>query len=312
MSAESYYNILGVSETATQDEIKKAYRKKAVEHHPDKGGDEQLFKKISEAYDTVGDENKRRQYDAQKNNPFGGMGGGGFNPFEDFFSQFGGGRQQQRPQAPEKVVNLDVTVFESYLGVDKTVTYGRKHACNTCDGSGGDRATCSKCKGQGFVTVRMGNGMFIQMMQQMCDLCGGQGSTLTRRCGSCNGQGTRSEMESVTFKLPHGSDNGQFYRMDSLGDYYNGIYGNLIIKVNLVNNDNFEKANNDLIYNAYLNLDDLTKNSVAVPHPDGELRVNFPLEFDSSKPLRVKSKGFKNGGQGDLYVKLFVKFKRVI
>ena len=92
MSAENYYNILGVSETATQDEIKKAYRKNAVEHHPDKGGDEQVFKKISEAYDTVGDENKRRQYDAQKNNPF----GGGFNPFEDFFSQFGGRQQRQQ------------------------------------------------------------------------------------------------------------------------------------------------------------------------------------------------------------------------
>lgn len=308
MSAESYYEILGVSETASQDEIKKAYRKKAVEHHPDKGGDEQVFKKISEAYDTIGDENKRRQYDAQKNNPFGGM-GGGFNPFEDFFSQFGGGRQQ-RQQVPDKVVNLDVTVLESYLGVEKTVNYTRKHACNTCSGSGGDRTTCSKCGGQGFITVRMGNGMFIQMIQQPCDSCGGQGSMLTRRCVTCNGLGTRNEMESVSFKIPHGTDNGQFYRMNEYGDFFNGMYGNLIIKINLISFNNFEKVNNDLVYNAYLNLDDLKKNSVGVPHPDGELRVNFPLEFDSSKPLRVKSKGFKNNGQGDLYVKLFVKFKR--
>jgi molecular chaperone DnaJ len=310
MSTESYYDILGVSETATQDEIKKAYRKKAVEHHPDKGGDERVFKKISEAYDTIGDEGKRRQYDTQKNNPFGG--GGGFNPFEDFFSQFGGRqqRQQQRPQAPDKVINIDVTVLESYLGVDKTINYSRKHGCGICNGSGGDRITCSKCQGQGFITVRMGNGMFIQMIQQPCDSCGGQGSIITNRCGSCNGQGTKSEIESVTFKLPHGSDNGQFYRMNELGDFYNGVYGNLIIKVNLVNSNNFEKVGNDLIYNAYLNLDDLNKNSVGVPHPDGEMRVNFPIEFDSSKPLRVKSKGFKNGGQGDLYVKLFVKFKR--
>ena len=309
MSTESYYDILGVSDAATQDEIKKAYRKKAVEHHPDKGGDEQLFKKISEAYDTIGDEGKRRQYDAQKNNPFGG--GGGFNPFEDFFSQFGGRQQrQQRPQAPDKVINMDVTVIESYLGVEKTINYSRKHACNTCNGSGGDRATCSRCQGQGFITVRMGNGMFIQMVQQACDVCHGQGSMLTRRCGSCNGQGTRSEMESVSFKLPYGTDNGQFYRMNDLGDYHNGVYGNLVIKVNLMNTDNFEKMGNDLVYNSFLNLEDLKKNSVGVPHPDGEIRVNFPLEFDSSKPLRVKSKGFKNGGQGDLYVKLFVKFKR--
>lgn len=308
MSTESYYDILGVSDTATQDEIKKAYRKKAVEHHPDKGGDEQVFKKISEAYDTIGDEGKRRQYDSQKNNPFGG---GGFNPFEDFFSQFGGRQQrQQRPQAPDKIINMDVTVIESYLGVEKTINYSRKHACNTCNGSGGDRATCSRCQGQGFITVRMGNGMFIQMVQQACDVCHGQGSMLTRRCGSCSGQGTRSEMESVSFKLPHGTDNGQFYRMNDLGDYHNGVYGNLVIKVNLMNTDNFEKMGNDLVYNSFLNLEDLKKNSVGVPHPDGEIRVNFPLEFDSSKPLRVKSKGFKNGGQGDLYVKLYVKFKR--
>jgi molecular chaperone DnaJ len=307
MSAESYYDILGVSDTATQDEIKKAYRKKAVEHHPDKGGDEQLFKKISEAYDTVGDENKRRQYDAQKNNPF----GGGFNPFEDFFSQFGGGRQQI-PQVPDKVVNVDITVLESYLGGDKTINYSRKHGCGTCNGTGGERVTCSKCGGQGFITVRMGNGMFIQMMQQQCDSCYGQGSTLTKRCVSCGGQGTTSSMESVTFNLPHGADNGQFYKMNQLGDYQNGMYGNLLIKVNLKNENNFEKSGNDLIYSAYLNLDDLNKNSVAVPHPDGELRVNFPLEFDSSKPLRVKSKGFRIAGQGDLYVKLYVKFKREI
>ena len=119
-------------------------------------------------------------------------------------------------------------------------------------------------------------------------------------------------METMSFKLPHGSDDGQFYRFDKMGDYHKGFYGNLIVRIRMNNINNFEKVNNDLIYNAYLNLDDLKKNSVSVPHPDGELRVNFPLEFDSSKPLRVKSKGFKNNGNGDLYVKLFVKFKREI
>jgi molecular chaperone DnaJ len=309
MSAESYYDILGVSETATQDEIKKAYRKKAVEHHPDKGGDEQVFKKISEAYDTIGDESKRRQYDAQKNNPFGGM-GGGFNPFEDFFSQFN--QRPNRNNVPERVVELEVTVLESYLGVEKTVVYDRKMSCGICNGSGGDRVTCGKCRGQGFTTTRVGNGMFIQMMQQPCNVCQAKGYTLTNKCTSCNGFGHNTTKESMSFVLPHGSDDGQQYRFDKMGDFSNGAYGNLIVKIKLLNKDNFEKSGKDLVYSAFLGLDDLKKNSISVPHPDGELRVNYPLDFDTSKPLRVKSKGFKTGVNGDLYVRLFVKFKREI
>lgn len=310
MSTESYYDILGVSESATQDEIKKAYRKKAVEHHPDKGGDEQVFKKISEAYDTIGDESKRRQYDAQKNNPFGDMGGGGFNPFEDFFSQFGGRRR--RNNVPEKVINVDITIFDSYLGSEKTINYNRNHNCEICNGSGGDRIPCKKCNGQGFITVRMGNGMFIQMVQQNCDVCNGQGSTLKNRCGGCSGAGTIPKMETMTFMIPHGSETGQMLRVDKMGDSFNGTYGNLILKINLLPDSSFEKSGNDLIYNAFLNLDDLKKNSISIPHPDGELRVNYPIDFDTSKPLRVKSKGFKVGNRGDLYVRLYVKFKREI
>jgi len=312
MSTESYYDILGVSETATQDEIKKAYRKKAIEHHPDKGGDEQVFKKISEAYDTVGDESKRRQYDAQKNNPFGGMGGmgGGFNPFEDFFSQFG--QRPRKNSVPDRVVELVVSVLESYIGGEKTVNYDRKMSCGVCSGTGGDKKTCNKCKGQGFITIRMGNGMFIQMVQQVCDVCQGKGSTIINKCNTCNGFGTNSSKESMSFILPHGTDDGQQYIFEKMGDSHNGSYGNLIVKVKVVNQDNFEKSGNDLIYSAYLGLNDLKMNSISIPHPDGELRVNFPLEFDTSKPLRVKSKGFKTGNKGDLYVRLFVKFKREI
>ena len=111
---ENYYEILGVNETATQEEIKKAYRKKAVEHHPDKGGDEAIFKKVSEAYDTLGDENKRAQYDNQRNNPFGNFAGG--DPFDDFSSFFGNMNNQQRQRrAPDKIINVSVGVVDSYI-----------------------------------------------------------------------------------------------------------------------------------------------------------------------------------------------------
>jgi DnaJ-class molecular chaperone len=112
--------------------------------------------------------------------------------------------------------------------------------------------------------------------------------------------------------IRHGSESGQMLRVDRMGDSFNGVYGNLILKINLINDISFEKSGNDLIYNSFLSLEDLSKNSISVPHPDGELRVNFPIDFDTSKPLRVKSKGFKVGNRGDLYVRLYVKFKRAI
>ena len=117
----------------------------ALEHHPDKGGNEETFKKISVAYDTLGDEQKRRDYDNQKNNPFANMGGGGFNPFEDFF----GGNpffQQRKRSTPDKVININVGVVESYLSSDKTITYSRNVECSTCNGAGGTKKTCDTCK----------------------------------------------------------------------------------------------------------------------------------------------------------------------
>ena len=304
MATENFYEILGVKENSTQDEIKKAYRKLAVEHHPDKGGDEEKFKTISQAYDVLGDETKRQQYDAQKNNPF----GGGSNPFEDLFgNQF---YQQRRRTVPDKIIELSITVLESYNSVEKTITYSRKHECGTCQGKGGDRQTCGRCNGEGYITVRMGTGMFVQIFKQACDVCRGAGFQYKSKCVSCNGETTISKMESISVKLPHGVDEGQFFKMQAKGDYHQGVYGNLVIKIKVVPEGNFEKIGDDLIYNYYFNLDDLKKDTIQIPHPSGVISVKLPNEFDSSKPLRVKQKGFKSTGTGDLYVKIFVKFKR--
>ena len=135
MNPENYYDILGVTEDATQDDIKKAYRKLAKENHPDKGGDEELFKKISVAYDTIGDENKRVQYDTQRKNPFANMGGGHDPSFADLFNMAFGQRRQQRNHTTN--INLEVTPVESYLGLNKEITYQRKGICEPCNGSGG-------------------------------------------------------------------------------------------------------------------------------------------------------------------------------
>ena len=305
MSTENFYQVLGVDEKATQDEIKKVYKELSKIHHPDKGGSEENFKKISEAYNTLGDENKRRQYDNQKSNPFGGFGGG--NPFEDFFNS---GYQPRRRTSPDSVIDITIGTLESFNGSDKTITYSRKHGCTTCNGTGGDKKTCVKCNGGGYTTVTVGTGLFTQVFRQPCNDCRGEGQVFKTRCGVCNGSATMPDIEIIKIKLPHGVDDGQFFKMQGKGDYNNGVYGNLVIRVKMAPESNFEKSENDLVYNAFLTLEDLTKDNLEIPHPSGNISIKIPEDFDTSKPLRVKSKGFKSNGVGDLFVKLFVKFKR--
>lgn len=299
---ENYYQILGVDENATQEDIKKTYRKLAMEHHPDKGGDEEKFKKISEAYDILGDENKKTQYDNQRKNPFRGN-----SMFEDFF---GGFHTQRKTAAPEKVVDVYIGALESYKSVDKTIKYDRKHKCNTCDGQGGERQTCNTCKGSGVNIITMGTGLFTQVFQQPCGTCKGQGSTFKTVCGKCNGNGTTLEKETLNIKIPHGIGDGQFLRAQQMGDYYNGVYGNLLLRFFIETENNFEKRENDLIYNCTLNLEEIQKEKIDIPHPAGLLTITLPNEVDTAKPLRVKSKGYKTNGNGDLIIYLNLKFTR--
>ena len=300
---ENYYDILGVTESATTDEIKKTYRKLAMEHHPDKGGNEEKFKKISEAYDTLGDENKRTQYDNHRKNPFGNM-NGGFNPFEEFFEQ------QRRNSVAEKIIDLEVGSLESFHGKEKTINYKRFSKCNPCDGKGGDKTQCNKCNGTGAITSRIGLGFFQQIVRQPCSDCNGQGFKFTKRCNVCTGNGSVPTNESFKIKLPEGIGDGQFFRIKDRGDFHNGIYGNLVVRVKIVTENNFDKNENDLIYNCFLTKEDLNSDTFEVPHPNGKLMVNFPNEFDTSKPLRVKNKGYKVNGTGDLIINLNVRFKR--
>jgi molecular chaperone DnaJ len=302
---EDFYQILGVNENASQDEIKKAYRKLAVEHHPDKGGDENKFKKISEAYDTIGDENKRSQYDNQKRNPFANMGGGGFNPFEDMFNHM---HTQRKRAVPDKVIEVIIGALESYNGSDKTINYVRESKCGGCNGNGGERINCSNCNGEGFILQRIGTGLFVQVMRQTCGSCGGNGFTYKTTCGTCHGKTTIKTNETVSVKLPHGVDDGQFLRLQDKGDYKDGMYGNLVLRIKVREENNFDKSGDDLIYSAYFNLNELSKDTLDILHPQGNLSIKLPKTFDTSKPLRVKSKGYHN--RGDLFIKLFVKFDR--
>jgi molecular chaperone DnaJ len=307
MNVEDYYQTLGVSENASNDDIKKAYRELAKENHPDRGGDEEKFKKISEAYETLGDDQKRKNYDMSKNNPFGNM-GGQFDGFQDMFNNFFNQKKTYRPHTSNLTVNIGA--IESYLAKPKTINYRRKKKCDTCNGNGGDRSVCKNCQGHGVVVRQMGSGMFIQMVQMTCEVCSGQGQTIVNPCFVCHGQGNLDEIKTLDVNLPHAVDDGQFYRLNGMGDFKNGIYGDLMLRIIVETENNFEKFENNLIYNAYLTIDQFTDGNFDVPHPDGVLSVKLPKKVDTSKPLRVKSKGYKTNSVGDLIIHQYLKYDR--
>ncbi len=307
---EDYYSVLGVDEKATQDEIKKKYRKLVKENHPDKGGDEEKFKKISTAYDTIGDENKRKQYDQQKNNPFANMGGFGGGSMEDMLNNMFGGNRRQQNRVHDTVIDVSVGVLESYRESKKTITYNRKDKCNPCNGTGGEKKVCHTCGGQGFTVKQMGSGMFVQIIQVACGTCNGVGKITTAACYACGGQGVKNEIKTIDIQLPHGIDDGQFLRLQGLGDYRNGGYGNLVIRIRTIGEGNFEKSGPNLIYNAFLNIEDFQKGNFEVPHPEGSMSVKFPKNIDTSTPLRVKGKGFKYQQQGDLLINQYLRYNR--
>jgi molecular chaperone DnaJ len=307
---EDFYGVLGVKENATQEEIKKVYRKLVKENHPDKGGDEEKFKKISTAYDVLGDENKRKQYDQQKNNPFGNMNGFGGQTMEDMLNNMFGNNRRQQTRVHDTVIDVHIGVLESYRGGKKTITYNRKGKCDPCNGTGGEKKICTTCNGQGFTIKQMGSGMFIQVIQVACGTCNGVGKITTAACYACGGQGSKNELKNIDIQLPHGIDDGQFLRLQGLGDYRDNGYGNLVIRVRAISENNFEKMGPNLIYNAFLNINDFEKGSFDVPHPDGVLNIKFPNNVDTSTPLRVRGKGFRSQQQGDLLINQYLKYNR--
>lgn len=318
---KNYYNILGVSKDATPDDIKKAYRKLSKQYHPDvnpNGGDK--FKEIAEAYDVLSDPQKRQMVnmgqDPNSRNPFGGGGnvdieeflrnmGFGGNPFNG-----GGPGFKRKPSAPDKIISVEITPLESYMSPNKDVTYKREVACGSCSGSGGEKQTCGTCNGGGFITQRIGNGFFQQVVQSECPGCKGKGFFITKACFDCNATGTKSEIKTINIRINHGIDDGEFYRLENAGDFHNGNYGNLLIKIQMKRDPLWEKLGDDLIYNNIVDYKSLSDSNFEIPHPDGKLSIKYPEIFDSATPLRLKGKGYKRERVGDLYVKNIVRFNR--
>lgn len=297
---KDYYKILEIEENATEDDIKKSYRVLSKKYHPDVNPDGgEKFKEIVEAYETLINDSKRREYDYHRKNPF-------QRSNEDIFANFFSNRRR-RENSSFKTIKLNITPIESYNGDEKVISYIKNKMCETCNGQGGEKQTCKSCGGQGYQIKTFGNGFMIQQVTTECGSCGGKGYTLLHKCKTCDGMGHQSSNNTIKIKLPHGIDSGQFIRVQNEGDFKNGSYGDLIIQIEVHNSDGFEKMGDDLIYHLFLNYGELLNDKFTIPHPSGDITIASPNTIDTSRPLRVKGKGYRGG---ELYVRLNVRFNR--
>jgi molecular chaperone DnaJ len=301
---KDYYQILGVNENSSKDEIKSAYRQLSKKFHPDVNPDgEDKFKEIAEAYDTLSDDNKKSNYDSQRKNPFGGglndlynMFNGGFNPFN----------QPRKQRAPDKILNINTTPIESFLGSKKSINYQRKEECSICRGTGGDRSNCSTCHGHGVIQQRFGMGGQTFIQNTTCPSCSGKGSEIINPCFNCNSNGFKINLNSIDIEIPKSVDNGDFLRVSNSGDYQYGLgYGDLVIQVRMINDGEFQKNGINLHTSVKLSPEDFfRKNDIQIEHPEGPIKIKFPQNLDTSKPIRIKTKGYvTHEGKGDMIIK---------
>ncbi len=307
---KNYYDILGVTENATQDEIKKSYRKLSKQYHPDVNpeGDEK-FKEVAEAYENIGDEKKRQEYDVKRKNPFGDM-SGGFDIHSMFEQMMNMGGQTKPKKGPDKVITIDLTVLDSFFGSKKDIILSTNKKCEPCNGEGGEKRVCDYCKGQGVVIQVFGTGLFRQQVRTNCPNCNGNGSQIVKKCSTCFGHAIIKTDEKIQVSIPNNVDNGDFLRLANKGDFNPTAkaYGDLILKVNLLSDDKFQKMGIDLIYTKTINpLDLVIEKNMEVEHPEGNLSIKIPDKVNTDKPLRILNKGFKtNNGIGNFYIKIVV------
>ena len=312
---KDYYKTLNINRNSSQDEIKKAFRTLSKQHHPDKGGDENVFKGLSEAYDTLSDENKRREYDVRGQNPFGGHQGGhnqrGPN-MDDIFNQFfnnGSGRQQQQQRRQGRTLNipLRVTLDEIFSSVVKKLKYNKNINCGVCKGAKGSTQRCPTCNGAGFVQVAMGNAFFRQIQKQQCTTCMGAGNLIVTPCNSCVGRGNEVVESTVDFKIPPDLMTGQLYTFKGLGDeIMGGISGDLTIEVVIERHKYFKVRDRDLVYEPYVPLlDMLLGGEIKVPYFNTELSAKIPELSKPTASFTLRGKGLKSkhsNGEGNLVI----------
>lgn len=322
MSKRDYYEVLGVAKGASADEIKKAFRKAAVKHHPDKeGGDESKFKEINEAYEVLKDQQKRQRYDQFGHAGVGGGGGGqpGGNPFEgfgggqsahfdfgdgglgDIFGQFfggGGGQQRRGPQRGRDVeTNLTLSFEQAVFGVEEKLELDMDDECSHCKGTtvepGHSMKTCPTCKGAGQQT-RILNTMFGQMQQAVtCETCHGRGQVPEVVCTVCKGKGTERRRQTVNLKVPAGIDDGSTIRLKERGEAIGGgERGDLYVHIRVKAHKHFTREGDIILSEEHISMIDAALGTeIDVETVDGNVRMKVPAGTQSGTDFKLSGHG---------------------
>jgi molecular chaperone DnaJ len=339
MAKEDYYQLLGVERNVSPEDLKKAYRKKAVQHHPDKNQGnkeaEEMFKKVSEAYEVLQDPDKRAAYDRYGHAAFegagarGAAGAGGFHDpfdiFRDVFNQGGGGggifvemfgggargRDSGRDGADLRY-DLEITLEEAARGVEKEISFRKLMACERCHATGAEpgskRVTCPTCRGSG--QIRRNGGIIV--FAQTCPTCGGTGTKLEKPCTACHGEGRVPKTTKVTVRIPAGVDTGSRLRSSGNGESgaAGGSAGDLYIVLTIKEHELFERRGDDLFCEVPIKFTLATLGgSVEVPTLSGKAALKIPASTQSGTTFRLRSKGMphlRGGSHGDQLVRVHV------
>ncbi|MGI6662305.1 MAG: molecular chaperone DnaJ [Bacillota bacterium] len=341
-----YYEVLGVSKDATQDEIKRAFRQLAKKHHPDANpGDkdaEARFKEINEAYEVLSDPTKRSNYDAYGNpdGPFAGASGGasgghGGDPFGRVFGDFGGfpfgdlfggfeellGGRRQADTGPRRgddlELEIDITLEEAFTGVERDIRIPRTERCTRCQGTGAepgsDIKTCPTCRGTGQVRTTRSTMLGSFVTVTTCTRCGGSGRVIEKPCKECAGRGNVSRTRTVTVKVPPGADSGLRLRLQGQGNagLRGGPQGDLYVVVFVRQHERFQRQGDDLILDQVVSFPlAAIGGTVVVKGIDGELEMDVPAGTQPGAVLRLRGKGMprlRSKGRGDMLVRISVR-----
>lgn len=328
VSKRDYYDVLGVSKTASKDEIKKAYRKLSKKYHPDinkEVGADEKFKEISEAYEVLSDESKRAQYDqfGHAGPQQGGFGGGGFSGFgggfDDIFSTFfggGGGGRRRDPNAPRQGDDLQYTMAlsfeEAVFGVEKDITIPKEEECGTCHGNGAKPGTspetCSYCGGAGQVNVEQNTPFGRVATRRTCHQCSGTGKVIKEKCSTCGGDGRVTKNKTINVKVPAGIDEGQQIRLSGQGEagVNGGPPGDLYVVFRVRDHELFERDGDDIYCEMPITFVQATLgDEIEVPTVHGKVKLKIPAGTQSGTRFRLRGKGVANVrgfGTGDQHV----------
>ncbi|WP_034429572.1 molecular chaperone DnaJ [Caldisalinibacter kiritimatiensis] len=336
MSKRDYYEVLGVDRNASEQEIKRAYRKLAKKYHPDMNPDdkeaEKKFKEINEAYEVLSDPQKKARYDQFGHQGVNGQGFGGFGQgaggfggfddiFDDIFDMFGGGFSKgRRKSGPRKGADLkyrvNIKFEEAAFGTEKEIKINRTENCSVCNGTGAkpgtNKTTCPKCNGTGEVRYAQNTpfGQFVNV--RTCDNCNGTGEIIEEPCSKCGGTGKERKERKINIKIPAGVDTGSVIPLRGEGEpgERGGPRGDLYIYINVQPHEIFEREGDDVICEVPISfVQAALGDSIEVPTLDGKVRYNIPEGTQTGTIFRLKNKGIhhlRGNGRGDQYVKVVV------